>query len=397
MNVRRSALFASVLLSAVTAACTGAKQSVSPPSTTPTSASPSSSSSVCPDSATDPHIALLAGHIKAGQWSYDTIKLYTLNRELTSSTALPVADPVMTVGGDQVFYVLNGHLRSVRASGTACDYGRLPGANTSPSNVNGRVTGLVASTDGRRWAWNVEDWHADGSISTTIYIAGVGRAPRVLLRETSPPSAYEIVPIKWTTSGIVLAYMGVGRGGLVFFQDSYWSETKIIDPDSGSLRGLTTTKERCALNDLASDGSWTCVTASTSSSAVTSWTVIVHKPDGTEESIQVSPPAEQVGNGILSGSRLAVGVYEGFQNNSYYKLRTVLYDGTGAPTLLSDGVVPAGWLPNGALVVWDADFSNPASQGSFLIGQGGNLLRVGLGKFIGYLSSGGSVPAASTF
>jgi len=337
-------------------------------------------------------VALNSSELVAGQTTFNTIRFVRVDGTEIRTFKLPKDSTPPTAGGDRVFFVVDGEVHSVDASGSSVNHGKF--MDEEPA-----FTKLVVSPDGKRWAWTIEKRHQDDSITSKLFIAGEGSdKAKVLLEETSTVQTVAI-PVLWTAAGLVVIDMPEGIGGLIFFADTYWGRSRLVDPDTGKSTTLTHKADECPLNDVSSDRSWTCVRklghGGGSVGTATKGTVVLHRPGSAEVELNIEQAALQVGNAVISprGDRVAVGIYTGTRADESYSLSTIVFDVAmhSQTTASSDDTVPAAWLPDGSLVLVGADFARP--KGCSLLKPDGSTVNLGDGRFIGFLDAKGSVPA----
>ncbi|MFN2642673.1 MAG: hypothetical protein ABR548_12430 [Actinomycetota bacterium] len=109
-----------------------------------------------------------------------------------STYYLPQDAERVAAGGREVFFLQDGHVRSVDSSGNVSSHGDI---------ANGkRVSGFVVSPDGTQWVWGTQEPKADGSITSRTFIAGTSGKRTLLLEETSDEPVV-ITPTLWSPRG----------------------------------------------------------------------------------------------------------------------------------------------------------------------------------------------------
>lgn len=350
---------------------------------------PGAQTSPSPSSGTPGVVALNSSELVGDQTVFNTVRFVRLDGKEIHRFKLPKGATPPTVGGDRVFFVVEGEVRSVDASGASVNHGKF--MDKEPA-----FTKLIVSPDGKRWAWSVEERHGDDSITTKIFIAGTNsEKPRVLIEETKDQTIP--IPVLWSSAGLVIVDMPDGIGGLVFFADSYWGQSRLIDPDSGKSTPLTGSADKCPLSDVSSDGSWTCIKGlgrgGGSVATPTRGSVVLHRPGATPLEFPIDQPALQTGSALISprDDLVAVGIYSGQRSDKSYSLSTILFDISSRTQSIAatDDTVPIAWLPGGGLILEGADFTHP--KGCSLLLSDGSRVNFGEGRFIGFLDAAGSV------
>ena len=304
------------------------------------------------------------------------------------SVPLPQDLRFFAVGGDRLWYVsATGHLHAVAGNGADVDHGVLEGM---PQNSVG-WGGLAVSPDGSRWIWSYVIGDGTGSLHSRMEVAGTGRAPRVVADENRSDSEY-LEPIAWTDAGIVVADQpgGIG-GGPLFFDDRYWWDTRLYDPLSLTARPLTGRTQDCPFNDIAKDGSFTCVSSGGSSTGT--GTVVLHRADGSSRRLSIAAQVTVAGDAMIApdGARIAVGVSS--RENSVDTYLIALR--TGATTRTGPaGDVPVAWLPDGSLVLENVvdPLTGPANDAAILAPDG-RITQLGVGAYLGALDARHSLAA----
>jgi hypothetical protein len=262
--------------------------------------------------------------------------------------SLPADARFATVGGRWLLYVSAGHLHAADASGFDQDRGALAGMDATDPGWGG----LAASPDGSRWAWSYLVGDPNQSLHSRMEIAGLHEQAHVVLDETHADAPLYLEPIAWTDAGMVVADQpGNIGGGPLFFDDHYWWTTRLLDPATGKTRPLSTGAS-CPFNDIASDGSFTCVAARPSRVVLTTRSGARNLP--------LPGVVVEEGDALIdpTGRRIAVGIDRTDSNgrpDQRWQVETDLLDvaGGGATTLPASGAVPASWLPDGSLVLAD--------------------------------------------
>jgi hypothetical protein len=370
------------ILAVLSISCTQAKKPSGhiSPSSSPATESPSAPSS------SRPLIAMVTTSTRSPE--LDTVHFLTLAGREIRSVTLPITScfRIITAGGTQVFFTDGRKLKSVDSSGHLAIHGSLMEGAGCPRESE--VRSLAVSPDGRRWIWNVVHQNKDQSETTKLYLDGVGLEPKMILNETAPAgNPHSVDPVFWSQGGIALADLGFGLGGLVFFSDSYWYPTRRLDPNTLDISALSQT-DRCFLTDLVINGSWACIGRSDSKSIIE-----LHRADGSLQRLAIKQAGEQFGNALigLDPETITYGVFAGTRKNDYI-LATYRVDlKTGSASRIgSDGDIPEALLPDGSLILSDADFAHPR-QRTTKLSPDGSVVQLGSGDFIGYLSETGSV------
>ena len=374
-------IFGLVLVAALSVSCTQGTASLGKNSSSPpVSASPSG--------APLPLVAMVTRATSSP--AIAAVHFFDLAGHEVRSVRLPNGSAgFATVGGSSVFFVDRETLESVDSSGRISVHGSL-GATIGCCSTR-QVRTLAVSPDGRRWVWNVVTPNKDQSETTKLYLDGVGLSPRLILKETSSTNAYTVDPVFWSQGGIALANLGIGLGGLVFFSDSYWYPTRLLDPKTLMTSPLSQT-DNCFLTDVASDGTWICVGAPASNTAPRHAAIRIHEADGNVRSF-ATQAGEQFGNALISQDRrrVAFGVFLGVKGSDY-PLATYIIDLTTGKTsrIGMDGDIPEAWLPDGSLVLFDADFAHK-HQRTTIVRPDGSVVSLGSGEFVGYLDASRAV------
>jgi hypothetical protein len=334
-------------------------------------------------------LALISSELVNGQTVFDTVRFVLLDGTQISTFKLPANATPPTVGGDRVFYVADGEVRSVDASGTSVNHGKFMDKEPVLSK-------LVVSPDGKRWAWSIAEIHGT-SVTSKVFVAGEGSDNRRILLQKTSTEETELTPVLWSPSGLVVVEMPIGIGGLIFFDDLYWGRSSLVDPDTGMSSILTRDADECPLNDVASDGSWTCIAGlghgGGSVGTPAKGTVVLHRAGSTRVELALEAKAKQVGNAVIGpqGARVAVGIFTGTRPDDSQALSTVVFDvATGEQSLVgSNDSVPVAWLSDGSLVLEGADFGHPS--GCSLFRSDRSIVKLGAGRFIGFLDIAGSI------
>jgi len=346
---------------------------------------------------------LLTPRVTQGGDILDTLRFLRSDGTLVRSYRLPFdanLGGTVTVGGDRVFFSNGAELRSVGSSGSATDHGSLEGVVAHPSTFPGQVQGLVVSPDGRSWVWGVTRPLAKHAIRSLIYLGGVGRSPKVIFQETSDDGTSQVAPVLWLAAGVVLVKFPLGLGGLIVFPDTYWGDSRLLDPRTLRLKVLTKSTEGCPLNDVAQDGSWTCVGGVGQGGPTyppTAGRVQLHGADGSSRVLTVNEPLTEMGNAIVNGTgasaHLAVGLFTGV-DDATFSAKTIVFDLAtgGSHRVGATWDVPAAWLPDGSLVL-QAVVIGPSQSLCTLLHPDGTTVRLGSGRFLGYFDHQASVPA----
>lgn len=284
--------------------------------------------------------------------------------------SLPADAEAIALAGNRLLVGGGGRLESIESSGRATSLGDLAG--DTPDEL---VRGLVASPDGHSWMWASVRQQGDGTVVSTVWLAGDHRAPVSLLTRTETGSALQ--PVAWTAAGPVLGDEPIGIGGYILFRRSF-GPTLRLDVQTGLLTSLAGAD--CAFSDLSAQATLACVKDGREGPHGDGAVTLRLLPrSGPEINVPLPRSINQAGAALFrgDGATLTLALSPAL-GESGDEVECDLVDArTGQRhTLGPDGITPVSWLPDGRLLAVRRPGVAGGEVGTYLVAPDGSALRV---------------------
>jgi hypothetical protein len=322
-----------------------------------------------------------------------SLKLFREDGTPAGDLQLKAGVSVLTTAGGRIFVsTSNGVLKAIHRDGTV-------EALDSPGTLMG-IGGLVASPDGKRWAWAAQ---TRDTTSQSIFVAGDGVAPRTL---ATYPYPTVLQALAWTQHGVIFDSLPPDYFGYKPLQIAFgaFGGARMLDPNTGAIQVIGTPSQ-CAFGDEAADGTIACFPASANRPFNQGHSLRLLAPNGHVSNFSLAVPRfNYIGDAYFSpdGTMVTVGgatgaAFSGPATAPSTKPEVFatdliqISDGSISrfgPTGTRPAMGPQSWLPDGRLVLWRPD-SVGGPPGLYVLdphgsGQGSEILVSG--QPVGFLT-----------
>ena len=314
-----------------------------------------------------PLVAVLDGYFGTVP---NSVRLVDLGGRTVARLPLSDTDEAVGAGGRRVLVGGAGRLRSLGADGAVQDLGAVPFDGSG-----GLIRGLVVDPTGSRWLWSTVDQGNDGVADSRLWLGSAGTPPRQLAESVQP--GRDLEPLAWTDGGAVVGDDVLGIGGYILFRRGF-GPTSLLDTAAGTLRSLT--EEQCAFNDLAADGTVTCVVGGHEGPPGEGPVSLrIQPPHGPATVVPMPAAARQAGAALVrpGGGTLAFAWSPATADGAEQIEMDLVATAGGAPRPFGPaGLIPRAWLPDGRLVAVRGDGVLGGAPGTWLVAQDGSATRL---------------------
>jgi len=299
-----------------------------------------------------------------------TVHWITTNGTELASRQLPDNEAVLGAGGSHVLvYRTDGHVLDLHMDGTSQDVGSGMPTSTAPGPASVPVRALV-SPDGRQWIWGQIVTQSGNSVTSKIWLDGIGTNARTMAQAAEDNHALE--PYRWALANPLVSHSAIGVGGYILFNTAY-GQVDELDLATGKQTPIGPADASAV--DLATNGAKTYIEVNP---GTTTKLLTVNGPG--LRGLSATLPATGQAGGVMfdAGSNHLVFATSPANGPGHEHFETDMIDLiSGARTKLGPADLrPATWLPDGRLVEFRTSSDGDGVPGTYLVSLDGGATNI---------------------